>query len=73
MTRQALTKHLEVLADAGLVRDYRRGRERVWALEAAPLREVAEWLEQYRVLWEERLDRLEAFLARTKPTEDKTS
>ena len=73
ITRQAVTKHLEVLAEAGLVRDERRGRERVWALEAAPLREVAEWVEQYRALWEERLDRLEAFLARTKPTEDKTS
>lgn len=67
LTRQAVTKHLAVLAEAGLVHDARRGRERVWALDAAPLREVAEWVEQYRAQWEDRLDRLEAFLQTLPP------
>lgn len=67
MSRQAVTKHLRVLADAGLVADTRQGREHVWALRAAPLREVAEWVEQYRAQWEERLDRLESYLATLPP------
>lgn len=62
LTRQAVTKHLEVLAQVGLVRDTRRGRERVWRLDAAPLRGVAAWAEAYRDAWEGRFDRLEAYL-----------
>lgn len=70
LTRQAVTKHLGVLAAAGLVHDERRGREHLWALDAAPLRDAAEWLEQYRVEWESRLDRLEAFLAEPSDPKD---
>lgn len=62
LTRQAVTKHLAVLAEVGLVHDRRRGRERLWALDPAPLRELAEWIDQYRAQWEDRLDRLEAYL-----------
>lgn len=70
LTRQAVTKHLAVLAAAGLVHDERRGREHLWALDAAPLRDAAEWLEQYRVEWEDRLDRLEDFLAASPEPKD---
>lgn len=52
VSRQAITKHLEVLAEAGLVRDVRRGRERLWEVDGRSLREVAAWLEGYRERWE---------------------
>src|ERR687895_434826 len=58
----AVSKHLKVLEQAGLIA---RGRERQWRparLEAGPLREVAEWAERYRRFWEESYDRLEEYL-----------
>ena len=62
MSQPAVSKHLKVLERAGLVM---RGRDAQWRparLEAAPLRDVADWVGQYRRLWEERLDRLDAYL-----------
>ncbi|HEX6967837.1 MAG TPA: metalloregulator ArsR/SmtB family transcription factor [Micromonosporaceae bacterium] len=59
---QAVSKHLKVLERAGLII---RGRDAQWRpcrLDAGPLREVAEWAEQYRRHWEERMDRLDAYL-----------
>jgi DNA-binding transcriptional ArsR family regulator len=55
---QAVSKHLKVLERAGLVTRGRTAQLRPSRLQAAPLREVAEYLEQYRALWEGRLDRL---------------
>jgi DNA-binding transcriptional ArsR family regulator len=55
MTRQAVTKHLDVLRDAGLVRVRRDGRERVHELEPAPLEAVDAWLRPYAEAWDERL------------------
>src|SRR6476620_968152 len=58
----AVSKHLKVLEDAGLIT---RGREAQWRpckLEPASLKPVDEWLENYRRLWEQRLDRLDAYL-----------
>jgi DNA-binding transcriptional ArsR family regulator len=58
----AVSKHLKVLEHAGLIA---RGREKQWRpcrLEAAPLRDAAEWIERYRLFWEESLDRLGEFL-----------
>lgn len=63
VTRQAITRHLTVLADAGLVRDVRSGRERLWELDPTPLGEVSAWIESVRAEWEARFDRLEAWLA----------
>jgi len=62
MTRQAVTKHLDALRRAGLVAVTRRGRERLHALNAAPLREVDDWLAPYAAAWDERLLRLQAHL-----------
>ena len=62
MSLPAVTKHLKVLENAGLIT---RGREAQWRpckLEAAPLREAAGWIEEYRQFWEERLDGLELYL-----------
>lgn len=55
---QAISKHLKVLERAGLISRGRTAQLRPSRLEGAPLREVAEWLEQYREIWEGRLDRL---------------
>lgn len=58
----AITKHLKVLQRAGLVV---QGRERQWRpcrMRAAPLKDAADWVEQYRQHWEQRLDRLEDYL-----------
>jgi DNA-binding transcriptional ArsR family regulator len=58
----AISKHLKVLERAGLIE---RGREAQWRpaqLQAAPLRDVSEWLERYRKNWEESFDRLDLYL-----------
>lgn len=62
VTRQAVTKHLTVLADAGLVRDFRRGRERVWELRPHQLEEAQRALEMISKRWDEALDRLRAMV-----------
>jgi DNA-binding transcriptional ArsR family regulator len=62
MSLPAVSKHLKVLEKAGLISRGRVAQARPCRLEAAPLREVADWLEQYRQAWEERLDRLDAYL-----------
>lgn len=63
MSLPAISKHLKVLERAGLVT---RGKEAQWrpvALDAAPLKEVDGWVERYRAIWEQRLDRLDAYLS----------
>jgi len=55
---QAISKHLKVLERAGLITRGRTAQLRPSRLEGAPLREAATWLEQYREIWEGRLDRL---------------
>ena len=64
LTRQAVTKHLLVLADAGLVRDLRVGRERRWQFEAARLAEARRSLDAYAARWDRALGRLKASLER---------
>lgn len=64
VTRQAVTKHLQVLADAGLARSSRRGREQLWQLEAAPLDEARRSLERISQRWDETLGRLKVVLER---------
>ena len=58
MSRQAVTKHLNVLKGAGLVTVSRDGRERLHELVADPLREVEDWLAPYAAEWDDRLKRL---------------
>jgi DNA-binding transcriptional ArsR family regulator len=62
MTLPAVTKHLNVLERAGLIA---RGRDAQWRpcrLQAAPLKDAASWIAEYRQHWEQRLDRLDAYL-----------
>ena len=60
VTRQAVTKHLHVLAKAGLVRGVRRGRESLWELKPRPLEEARAWLDQLSKQWDDALARLKA-------------
>lgn len=62
VTRQAITKHLDVLAGAGLVHDTWRGRERIWQLDTERLAEASRHLEQISKGWDEALDRLKKFV-----------
>lgn len=62
MSLPAVTKHLKVLERAGLITRTRQAQWRPCRLEAKRLREVSAWIEQYRCFWDERIDRLEAYL-----------
>ncbi len=62
MTLPAVTKHLKVLEGAGLITRGRNAQWRPCRLNAAPLRDVADWVEPYRRLWDERIDRLADYL-----------
>jgi DNA-binding transcriptional ArsR family regulator len=62
MTLPAISKHLKVLERAGLISRGRNAQWRPCRLEAAPLEDVTNWLEQYRQFWEERFSRLDDHL-----------
>ena len=71
MSMPAVSKHLRVLERAGLIT---RGREAQWRpcrIDAGPLKQVADWAERYRHIWEARLDRLEDYLQELKEKEKK--
>jgi DNA-binding transcriptional ArsR family regulator len=63
MSLPAVSKHLKVLERAGLVERRRHAQWRPCRLAPEPLKEVAAWVERYRQLWEERLDRLDDYLS----------
>ena len=62
MSLPAVSKHLRVLERAGLVEQGRRAQYRPCTLNAAPLEAVASWTEHYRPIWEDRFDRMDAYL-----------
>lgn len=62
MSLPAITKHLKVLENAGLITKTRDAQWRPCKLNGAPLRDASEWMEQYRVFWEQALDRLGDYL-----------
>jgi DNA-binding transcriptional ArsR family regulator len=62
VSRPAVSKHLRLLKEANLVSEARRGKERVYRLNAEPLREVDEWLESYRSMWNVKLRNLKRHL-----------
>ena len=71
MSLPAISKHLKVLERAGLIA---RGREAQWRpcrLEAAPLKDIADWLEHYRRFWDQSFDRLEEYLRELQTQGDK--
>ena len=64
LTRQAVTKHLRVLTNANIVRNVRSGRESLYELDPAPLREVRDYAEVVSSQWDHALGRLKAFVER---------
>ncbi|MGQ0643029.1 MAG: ArsR/SmtB family transcription factor [Gemmatimonadaceae bacterium] len=62
MSLPGFSKHLKVLEHAGLISKGREAQWRPCRLEAAPIKEVADWAERYRTVWEQRLDRLTSYL-----------
>jgi DNA-binding transcriptional ArsR family regulator len=69
MSLPAVSKHLTVLERAGLLQRRKQGREHLLTLNAAPMNDAAQWIEQYRAFWEGSLDRLAAFLEDSTPTQ----
>ena len=70
MSLPAVSKHLRVLENAGLLRRRRYGRVHEMQLNAKPLKKAAQWVEDYREFWEGSLDRLAAYLEKTNKTAD---
>lgn len=64
ISRPAVSRHLRVLREVGLVRSRVDGQRRVYALDARPLAELDAWLEPYRRLWAQRLDALDTEIRR---------
>jgi DNA-binding transcriptional ArsR family regulator len=64
VSRPAISRHLRVLREAGLVRSRTDGKRRLYVLDPRPLRELDDWLAPYRDLWAQRLDALDTEIAR---------
>ncbi|MFB2838683.1 ArsR/SmtB family transcription factor [Floridanema evergladense] len=70
MSLPAISKHLKVLERAGLIERSREAQWRPCQIKAEPLKEVADWLEQYRQFWEESFDRLDDYLQQLQAEEN---
>jgi DNA-binding transcriptional ArsR family regulator len=68
-TRQAVSKHLRILTECELVTQEQKGREIYYSLEIEKMKEIDNWLEQYRKIWETRLNQLDDLLATIKKQE----
>lgn len=66
VSRQAISLHLKILAECGLLTMKQQGRERICEAKLEKLQEVNEWIDQYRQFWEAKLDALDKFLHNTK-------
>jgi DNA-binding transcriptional ArsR family regulator len=71
ISRPAISKHIKILAECGLVVVRRQGRERYCEARLDKLNEVADWIEQYRRIWEQRFDRLDEYLKELQKAEKK--
>jgi DNA-binding transcriptional ArsR family regulator len=65
-SRQAVSKHLRILTECELVQQEQRGREIYYSLEIDKMKEIDDWLEQYRQIWESRYEQLDTLLAELK-------
>lgn len=68
-TRQAVSKHLRILTECEVVTTEQRGREIFYTLQIDKMREIDDWLEQYRQIWESRFEQLDTLLAELKQHE----
>src|SRR5579863_2332514 len=71
MSMPAISKHLKVLEHAGLIARSREAQWRPCRLEAGPLKNVADWMERYRIFWEQSFDRLDDYLHELKNKKEK--
>jgi DNA-binding transcriptional ArsR family regulator len=71
MSPPAVTKHLKVLQRAGLITQGRQAQWRPCRLEAAPLKDAADWLEDYRRFWDQSFERLDEYLVELQEKEQK--
>jgi DNA-binding transcriptional ArsR family regulator len=71
-SRQAVSKHLRILTECEVVTAEQRGREIYYRLEIEKMKEIDEWLEQYRQIWESRFEQLDEVLAAMKNVEART-
>jgi DNA-binding transcriptional ArsR family regulator len=65
-TRQAISKHLKILAECELVKPKHQGREIYYELEVQKMKEIDKWLEQFRKIWEDRFNELDNLLLKLK-------
>ena len=72
MSMPAVSKHLRVLERAGLIAQRRDAQWRQCRIKAGPLKEVSDWTERYRQIWEERFDRLDQYVEQLQAKEKKT-
>ncbi len=70
-SRQAVSKHLRILSECELVRQEQKGREIFYSLEIDKMKEIDEWLEQYRTIWETRFEQLDTLLDELKQQDKK--
>jgi DNA-binding transcriptional ArsR family regulator len=66
MSLNAVSKHLKVLEEAGLIRRTKMGRDHIIAFDPLPLKEIAGWIHTYEKFWSQRLDRLEEYFKHRK-------
>ena len=71
ISRPAVSKHLKILSECGLVKIRQEGRERYCEAQLSKLHEVSDWVEHYKKFWNEKLDRLEEYLHELQSTEKK--
>jgi len=71
VSRPAISKHIKILRECGLIVINQQGRERYCEANLASLREVSKWVKQYKVFWATKLDALEQFLVYDKPPASK--
>jgi len=71
ISRPAISKHIKILAECGLVVIRKQGREHYCEVQLDKLNEIAEWVEQYRKAWEQRFDRLDEYLNELQKEEQK--
>ena len=67
VSRPAISKHIKILSECGLIRIKQQGRERYCEAQLHKLNEVSEWIEQYRLFWTKKLDALENYLSSKSP------
>lgn len=71
ISRPAISKHIKILTECGLVTISQEGRERYCEAQLAPLQEINHWVEQYRQFWESKLDSLESYLKKIQAKDQK--